>query len=169
MRVIHRKILPKLATSYIWNSTVLNIFLYFWLHTWTMYWNMVILFKFWSNCVYEDLKKALDLSTFTFLISFWLFIANKKKARKDKLKWVYIICVRKTQNWRTVSFGVFQKHEWNSSFYERSGKESTVRKTVFFIFSKKLKTKVLYQNRFFDFFHPHWVSVYPRLIIGRYL
>ncbi len=31
----------------------------------------------------EDLEMALDLSTFIFLISFWLFIANKNKASKD--------------------------------------------------------------------------------------
>jgi hypothetical protein len=31
----------------------------------------------------EDLEKALDLSTFKFLIYFWLFIANKNKASKD--------------------------------------------------------------------------------------
>jgi len=70
--------------------------------------------------------------------------------------------VRKTQNWRAASFGVFQKHERTSSFYERAGKESTVRKAFLFIFPKKMRTKVLYQNRFFDFFHPHWVSLYTR-------
>jgi len=31
----------------------------------------------------EDLEKALDLSTFKFLTSFWLFLANKNKASKD--------------------------------------------------------------------------------------
>jgi len=52
MGMIHRKIYPKLATSYIWNWIILNIFLYFWLHTWIMYWNMVIFFKFWSSYGY---------------------------------------------------------------------------------------------------------------------
>jgi hypothetical protein len=49
--------------------------------------------------------------------------------------------VRKTQNWRTVSFGVFQKHERTSSFYETTGKESTVRKAVFFFFFKKIENQ----------------------------
>jgi hypothetical protein len=43
-----------------------------------MYWNMVILFKLWSNYGYWSLEKALDISTFNFLI-----IANKNKASKD--------------------------------------------------------------------------------------
>jgi hypothetical protein len=49
--------------------------------------------------------------------------------------------VRKTQNWRTVSFGAFQKHERTSSFYERTGEESTVRKASFFLNFKKIESR----------------------------
>jgi len=74
---------------------------------------------------------------------------------KDINKVIYIICVRKTQNWRTVSFGAFQKHERTSSFYERTGKESTVRKAfLFFNFQKNWQPKLYTKTGFLIFFTP---------------
>jgi hypothetical protein len=71
----------------------------------------------------EDLEKALDLSTCNFLISFWLFIANKNKPSKDIYNVSLHQLCEKPQNYRTVGFGVFQKHERTRSFHERTGKE----------------------------------------------
>jgi hypothetical protein len=102
----------------------------------------------------EDLKKALDLSTFKFLDIFSaIYNQQKKRLEKTLIKWVYIICVRKTQNWRTVSFGVFQKHERTSSLYERTGKESTVRKAFYFNFHKNWEPK-FYTKTVLFFFTP---------------
>jgi hypothetical protein len=77
--------------------------------------------------------------------------------------------VRKTQNWRTASFGVFQKHERTSSFYERAGKESTVRK-AFLFFSKKIENQSSMPKQVFGFFFtPTGEVCIPGLIIDRYL
>jgi hypothetical protein len=46
-----------------------------WLHTWTMYRNLVIFFN-WSNYGYWKSQKALDFSTFNFYDN---VIANEKK------------------------------------------------------------------------------------------
>jgi len=62
--------------------------------------------------------------------------------------------VRKTQNWRAASFGVFQKHERTSSFYERAGKESTVRKASLIFSQKKSEPKFYTKTGFFFFFTP---------------
>jgi hypothetical protein len=34
--MIHMKIYPNLATNYVWKYNLKMLFLYFWLHTWTL-------------------------------------------------------------------------------------------------------------------------------------
>jgi hypothetical protein len=61
----------------------------------------------------------------------------------------------------------FLKGQQIGKFHERTG----VVKTFFFIISKELRTKVIYQNCVsFNFFHSHRVSGYiPKLITDGYL
>jgi hypothetical protein len=53
-----------------------NILLYFRLHTWSMFKNLVIYLKIWNFI--ENLKKLVILALSIFNISFWLCIASQK-------------------------------------------------------------------------------------------
>jgi len=112
----------------------------------------------------EDLEKALDLITFKFLTSFWLFLANKNKASKDIYNVsLHQLCEKNTKLENCWFLGYFRNMKESAVFMKELAKNGQLEKHFFFTFSKKLRAKVPYQNRFFDFFHPHWVSVYTRV------
>ncbi len=89
---------------------------YFWLPTWTMYWNLAIFLKYWLIFSCWISKKHWILAFLIFNFSFWLYISSPQKRatsptppKKDtkiwkceakKCKWVRfrrIICVLKVR------------------------------------------------------------------------
>jgi hypothetical protein len=49
------------------------------LTTWSMFWNLVIVLKFAQILAIENLLKHLILAILILNITFWLYIASKKK------------------------------------------------------------------------------------------
>ncbi len=104
----------------------------------------------------EDLEKALDLSTFKILTSFWLFLANKNKASKDIYNVsLHQLCEKKHKIRELLVLEYFRNMKESAVFIKELAKNGQLEKHFIFTFSKKLRAKVPYQNRFFYFFHPH--------------
>jgi hypothetical protein len=90
--LMYPKWLSKKRFSQIWlqdiyeNKNSQNIFLYFWLHNWTMYKNMVIFLLFWSNFDYWKSQKTLNFSTFNFNTAFGYVEPTKKSSHISNYK-----------------------------------------------------------------------------------
>jgi len=109
----------------------------------------------------ENLEKALNLSIFKFWTSFWLFLANTNKASKDIYNVsLHQLCEKKHKIRELLVLGYFRNMKEPAAFMKELAKNHQLEKHFYF----NLRTKVLYQNRSFDFFHPHWVSVYTRVV-----
>ncbi len=112
----------------------------------------------------EDLEKALDLSTFKFLIYFWLFIANKNKASKDIYNVSFTTLVWEKHKIRELLvLGYFRNMKEPAVFMKELAKNRQLEKHFFFIFKKLDNQSSIPKQVFWIFFSPPRVSVYTRV------
>jgi len=79
---------------------------------WTMYRNLMIFQRFWSNSGYWKSQKALDfIALFIFNRAFWLYIASQK------IGWF-----RREERERTRNFKQKEKSMWSNKTYVQSSK-----------------------------------------------
>jgi hypothetical protein len=85
----------------------------------------------------EDLEKALDLITFKFLTSFWLFLANKNKASKDIYNVsLHQLCEKNTKLENCWFWGYFRNMKEPAAFMKELAKNQQLEKDFYFYFQK---------------------------------
>jgi hypothetical protein len=90
----------------------------------------------------EDLEKALDLSTFKILTSFWLFLANKNKASKDIYNVsLHQLCEKKHKIRELLVLEYFRNMKESAVFMKELAKNGQLEKHFYFYIFKKIESQ----------------------------